>query len=83
MGTTAKIFMSGRSQAVRLPAKLRLQAEEVVIEKIGDALWLQARTVPHSNLGEWLKAFYASTEPLPAEFLADRQDTPPQKRDWS
>ena len=83
MGTTAKLFMSGRSQAIRLPAKLRLQAEEVVIEQIGDALWLQPRTTPHSNLGEWLKAFYDNTEPLPAEFLADRQDAPPQERDWS
>jgi antitoxin VapB len=83
MSTTAKLFMSGRSQAVRLPAKLRLQAEEVVIEQIGDALWLQPRTAPHNNLGEWLQAFYASSEPLPAEFLADRQDPPPQERDWS
>ena len=32
MSTTAKIFMSGRSQALRWPASLRLQAEEVTIE---------------------------------------------------
>lgn len=88
MSTIAKIFMRGRSQAVRLPAKLRLQAEEVVIEQIGDALWLQPRTAPYSNLGAWLQTFYASTEPLPAEFLADRpdmtrEDLPPQTRDWS
>ena len=37
MTTTAKLFMSGRSQAIRLPAKLRLQAQEVRIEQIGDA----------------------------------------------
>lgn len=83
MGTIAKLFMSGRSQAVRLPAKLRLQAKEVVIEQVGDALWLQPRTEPDSNLGQWLEAFYAGTEPLPAEFLADRQDQPAQERDWS
>jgi Antidote-toxin recognition MazE, bacterial antitoxin len=41
MSTNAKLFMSGRSQAMRLPAKLRLQAQEVRIEQIGDALWLQ------------------------------------------
>jgi len=41
MSTTAKVFMSGRSQAIRLPAKLRLQTKEVQIEQIGDALWLK------------------------------------------
>jgi NDP-sugar pyrophosphorylase family protein len=24
----------------------------------------------------------ASAQPLPADFLADRQDAPPQERDW-
>lgn len=38
MSTTAKLFMSGRSQAIRLPAKFRLQAQEVRIEQVGDAL---------------------------------------------
>ena len=32
MSVTAKLFMSGRSQAIRLPAKLRLDAKEVRIE---------------------------------------------------
>ena len=41
MSTTAKVFMSGRSQAIRLPAKLRLQTKEVQIEQIGDALCLK------------------------------------------
>lgn len=83
MTTTAKLFMSGRSQAVRLPAKLRLAAQEVRIEQIGDALWMQARVEPAADMGQWLKRFYANSEPLPSSFLADRQDTPPQERDWS
>lgn len=40
MSTTARIFMSGRSQALRLPAKLRLQAKAVRIEQIGNDLWV-------------------------------------------
>lgn len=36
MTTTAKLFMSGRSQAIRLPAKLRMQAQEVCVEQIGN-----------------------------------------------
>jgi antitoxin VapB len=33
-------------------------------------------------MGRWLQQFYASTEPLPEDFLADRQDAAPQERDW-
>lgn len=83
MTITTKLFMSGRSQAIRLPAKLRLQATEVVIERIGGGLWVQPQAQPATDMGEWLRAFYACTEPLPAEFLADREDPPPQERDWS
>lgn len=83
MTTTAKLFMSGRSQAIRLPARLRLQGTEVVIERIGGGLWVQPQAQPETDMGAWLQQFYASTEPLPADFLADRQDAPPQERDWS
>ena len=34
---TAKIFETGRSQAVRLPKKFRFNADEVVIQQLGDA----------------------------------------------
>jgi len=83
MTATAKLFMSGRSQAIRLPARLRLAASEVVIEQIGSALWVQPKTAATSDMGAWLEAFYASTEPLPQDFLAERQDAPPQERDWN
>ena len=83
MTITARVFMSGRSQALRLPAKLRLQATQVRIEPIGNGLWLQPETPPEQDMGRWLQQFYASTEPVPDDFLADRQDPPPQKRDWS
>jgi antitoxin VapB len=83
MTTTAKLFMSGRSQAIRLPAKLRLQAKEVRIEQIGNAFWLQPQIAVGHNLGQWLQDFYASTDALPPDFLAERQDSPPQERDWT
>jgi antitoxin VapB len=41
MTATTKLFMSGRSQAIRLPARLRLDASEVRIERVGNALWVQ------------------------------------------
>lgn len=83
MTTKARVFMSGRSQAIRLPAKLRLDTDEVSIERIGDALWIQPTVKPANNIAAWLRRFYAETEPLPAEFLAQRQDLPPQERDWT
>ena len=83
MSVIAKVFMSGRSQALRLPARLRFSTQEVRIEQIGTDLWLHPETPPEQDMGRWLQQFYASTEPLPADFLADRQDVPAQERDWS
>lgn len=83
MTLTAKLFMSGRSQAIRLPSKLRMAAKEVLIEPMGDGLWIRPEPDPGQNMGDWLQNFYNSTSALPDEFLADRQDTPAQTRDWS
>jgi antitoxin VapB len=41
MADTAKVFMSGRSQAVRLPKAYRVDAVEMTIERVGDALVLR------------------------------------------
>ncbi len=43
---TAKIFENGRSQAVRLPQKYRFNSDEVVIQRLGDAVLL----VPKESL---------------------------------
>ena len=84
MSVTAKLFMSGRSQAIRLPAKLRLNAKEVRIEQVGNALWVspEPSTGPQ-GMAQWLQDFYQTTPALPEAFLEDRQDVPPQTRDWS
>ena len=37
---TAKIFENGRSQAVRLPKKFRFHVDEVVVQKLGEAVLL-------------------------------------------
>lgn len=36
--TTAKVFMSGNSQAIRLPKTMRLDADEVEVTRHGDTL---------------------------------------------
>lgn len=64
--------MSGRSQAIQLPASLRMDTSEVLIEQIGNGLWIQPKKEPIKDMGAWLESFYASTEPLPEDFLAER-----------
>lgn len=41
MADTAKSFISGRSQAVRLPKEFRFEGTEVRISKIGDKVILE------------------------------------------
>jgi len=79
---TTKIFMSGRSRAIRLPTRFRLEAQEVRIEQLGQALLIQPEP-SQDSLCSWLRDFYAHHDPLPEEFLAGRTDAPPQERDWS
>ncbi|MBU3547832.1 MULTISPECIES: antitoxin [unclassified Polynucleobacter] len=83
MTSIAKLFMSGRSQAIRLPAKLRFQSKQVRIEQVGNALWVTPDVEKEHNLGQWLSTFYQQTDPLPENFLQDRDDSPAQERDWT
>ena len=41
MGATAKLFMHGRSQAVRLPKEFRFEGSEVLVSKVGDKVILE------------------------------------------
>ena len=75
MPKTAKVFMSGRSQAVRLPVEFRFNCPEVFIEKQGDMVILRPK--PQS----W-DDFFARTPRVPEDFLADRGDEPPQDREF-
>jgi antitoxin VapB len=40
---TAKLFVTGRSQAVRLPKEFRFEGDEVFIKRVGDAVVLLPR----------------------------------------
>ncbi len=78
MQRRAKLFLNGRSQAVRLPADFRFSGSEVFIRQepeTGDVI-LSPR--PHSS---W-KDFFAlrdQTE-VPEDFMSDRGDGPAQSR---
>ena len=52
MRTTAKLFKSGRSQAVRLPKEFRFQGTEVKIRREGQRVVLEPLEL---NVEEWLR----------------------------
>ena len=54
---TAKVFMSGRSQAVRLPKEYRFEGDEVLIKRVGDAVVLLPRTRAWGALFHSLEQF--------------------------
>ncbi len=72
--TTARVFKSGNSQAVRLPKEFRVNTSEVEIFRRGEEIVLRA------TAGGLERAFELLAR-LPDDFLPDgRQDTPPQSR---
>ncbi len=81
MTIIVSVFMSGCSQALRLPTRLHLQAKAVNVAQIGNELWLHPETPQEQDMVRWLQQFYASTGPLPEKYLADRRDAAPQQRD--
>jgi len=70
---TAKLFTNGRSQAVRLPAKYRFQGNEVFITREADRVILSAKPPSWDD-------FFAAKHSVPADFLSNRKDAPPQRR---
>ena len=78
MPRTAKLFLNGRSQAVRLPAEFRFTGSEVFIrqdETTGDIVL--------SRRPETWDSFFQLRQQanVPSEFMADRHDEAPQTRE--
>jgi antitoxin VapB len=79
MKRTAKLFCNGRSQAVRLPAEFRFEGSEVFVEKDPDTGNVILSPKPHSS---WEKFFKLRDQvDVPEEFMSERGDGPPQKRE--
>jgi antitoxin VapB len=53
----AKVFISGNSQAIRLPKEFRLDTDEVFITKFGDSLILTPRMSSWEGFVEGLSGF--------------------------
>jgi antitoxin VapB len=54
---TAKIFQTGRSQAVRLPKEYRFNAKEVLIKRVGEGVLLMPIEDPWATIEAALNAF--------------------------
>lgn len=65
----AKVFWSGRSQAVRLPKDYRIEADEVRISRRGDAIILE----PIPKDWSWLDAIVGT---MSEDFLKEGREQP-------
>ena len=75
---TAKLFMNGRSQAVRLPKEFRFEGEEVFIKKVGDAVILIPFHTPWKTLEDSLQLFSEDfMEYREQPVVQDREDACP------
>jgi len=78
MSRIAKLFRNGRSQAVRLPSEYRFKGSEVYVRRdpaTGDVI-LSRRPESWKDFFELMR-----TVEVPEDFLADRRDARPQKRE--
>jgi antitoxin VapB len=71
MRTTAKLFRSGRSQAVRLPKEFRFEGDEVRIRRVGNGVLLEPKVM---DVRAWLRAIdELRSEP----FMPEGRNQPP------
>lgn len=74
MSAPAKLFTSGRSQAVRLPKALRFEGSEVMAKRFGNGVLLLPMDNPWELMRESLDAF----EP---GFVLEREQPMEQERE--
>jgi antitoxin VapB len=75
---SAKLFMNGRSQAIRLPKEFRFNCDEVYIRKD-----LKTGDVIISRKPDSWDGFFSllETTVIPDDFMNERDNKPPQERD--
>ena len=55
--TTARTFMTGRSQAIRLPMEYRLPDEDIIINRVGDTITLTPASKQRNSFLHALDSF--------------------------
>ncbi len=72
---TAKVFQSGRSQAVRVPKRYRFRSTEVNVLATPDGLLLTEKA-------PW-ELFAEGLDEMPENFMRERLQPPLEQRDFS
>lgn len=74
---TAKLFKTGRSQAVRLPKEYRFEGDEVYIKRVGAAVVLLPRK-PKQTWDAWFAALaqFDGEPPLERDQPTEQQHRP-------
>ena len=70
---TAKLFQTGRSQAVRLPKEFRFEGDDVYIKKVGDMVIMIPYRMPWKSLIDSLELFSS-------DFMENREQPLAQER---
>ncbi len=72
----AKVFQTGRSQAIRLPKEFRMDTEEVYLKKTPEGFLVVVRD-------PW-EIYHEGVENLSEGFMSSgRRQLPAQNREWS
>jgi antitoxin VapB len=71
----AKVFMSGNSQAIRLPKDFQFKGSEVFIKKMGNCVVIIPKDDPWRIVEESVGKFTADI------FEGGREQVPPQERE--
>ena len=75
MSRTAKVFMTNRAEAVRLPKEFQFSTDEVLIRKVGNDVILSPRPK------DWRSCIFESALVASDGFMAEVEDLPVQERD--
>jgi antitoxin VapB len=76
---TGKIFMHGRSQAVRLPKEFRLPGKEVRVRRDGNKLILEP--IEPRDIDAWFAKLDAYRDEAGEEFMPKGREQPPMPDD--
>ena len=77
MIATAKLFMTGRSQAVRLPMAFRFEGTEVFIRRDLST----GEVILSPKPASWQEFFeLANQTEIPSDFMTHREDLPAEER---
>jgi antitoxin VapB len=76
MTRLAKVFLNGRSQAIRIPKEFRVESDEVYIEKVGNTLVITPKKENH-----WDSFSEALEKVDTSDFMKERTEPPMDQRE--